>query len=194
MKTGIIKRVLVTGLALLTIAAQPLYGAPVQENATDNSAHKPWTCPHCAHVNPGSAIYCSQCGEERTPTVEPEPSDSHVCPDCGFVNDKDAKFCGKCRAEFGIVFVPEKGYVPRGTLIEPPHTRKGLWITGLSLWLVGGPLLGALCAASGDTKAGYILGATVSAGGLVMFVVGLTVKTKPVYASIEYGYYDLALK
>ncbi len=115
-----------------------------------------------------------------------------MCPKCEYVNEKEAKFCGGCGYNFfaagpgaaGIemVDVPGRGYVPKGTMIEPGHATKPIWVTGLVMWLVIGPGLMILGLAGEETPF-IIAGGTISSGGLIIFLIGLAVKTAPVYAS-----------
>ncbi|MEE9456812.1 MAG: zinc ribbon domain-containing protein, partial [bacterium] len=109
-----------------------------------------WTCVNCGHVNPPDAKFCTACGTkkgEEAPGIG--VSAARVCPKCGFVNEKEANFCSDCGYNFfgtevgaaglEMVHVPGRGYVPKGTMIDPGHARTRLWVTGLVMWLVIGP-------------------------------------------------------
>ncbi len=109
-----------------------------------------WTCVNCGHVNLPDAKYCSQCGTNKeTGASDAGLTYARVCPTCGFVNEKAARFCGDCGYGFArpagaavgaeMVYVPGRGYIPKGTMIEPGHARTGLWVTGLLAWLLVGP-------------------------------------------------------
>ncbi len=193
MKTLRTLTVVLLGAAVFLLPiAQPLYAATDNPYARIETGEEKgpsptgdtWVCPNCKKMNPGDAIYCSDCGTERAETTKSISLDVQICPECGFANAKDARFCGKCRAEFTTVFVPGRGYVPRGTLIEPSHTRSRLWISGLFMWLAAGPAI-TVISANGDFRPGVAIGGAISVSGLIMFIVGLTVKTDPVYASLE---------
>ncbi len=152
-----------------------------------------WPCVNCGHVNPPDAKYCSQCGTNKgTGASDAGLTYARVCPKCSFVNEKEAKFCGDCgygfsavgarTAELELVYVPGRGYLPKGTMIEPGHARTAMWVTGLVTWLLTGPGITAL-GISENSKPIYIAGGVMCLGGLVLFIVGLAVKTEPVYAS-----------
>lgn len=114
-----------------------------------------------------------------------------MCPKCGFVNEKGAKFCGDCGNNFygagasaaGIemVYVPGRGYVPKGTMIEPGHARTSMWVTGLLMWLVFGPGITAH-GITEKSKPIYIMGGVIWLTGEILFIVGIGAKTEPVYA------------
>lgn len=156
------------------------------------AAEDTWTCANCGAENPADAKYCSECGtkkgEEAAAAGLP---DVKVCPKCGYVNEKEAKFCGGCGYNFyaagpgaagmEMVQVPGRGYVPKGTMIEPGHATKSIWVTGLVMWLVIGPGI-TILGIAGETTPVSIIGLTVSSGGLIIFLIGLAVKTEPVYA------------
>ncbi len=152
-----------------------------------------WTCVNCGHVNPPDAKFCSASGTKKGGgSAGTGLSDVKGCPTCGFVNDRDARFCGGCgynlsvsrgtAAGIEMVYVPGRGYVPRGTMIEPGHARTGLWVTGLLMWLLVGPGI-VVAAIDKDSRALYILGGNVYLVGQILFIVGIGAKTKPVYAS-----------
>lgn len=157
------------------------------------AAGETWTCVNCGRVNPADAKYCSACGTTKEGgSAGSGLSDARVCPKCGFVNEKGAKFCGDCRYNFArpegtaagleMVYVPGRGYVPRGTMVEPGHARTGLWATGLVMWLLVGP--GVLAAGITEDSVGlYTLGGIIYLTGQILFIVGVGAKTKPVYAS-----------
>jgi RNA polymerase subunit RPABC4/transcription elongation factor Spt4 len=156
------------------------------------AAGETWTCPNCGSENPAGTKYCPECGTKKGEGVGAAGlSNVRVCPKCGFVNEKEAKFCGDCGYNFSAyeagtaapetVYVPGRGYVPKGTMIDPGHRRAWVWATGLGLWLLVGPAIAS--AGIGEESLGlYVAGGTVSLAGLVMFIVGLAVKTDPVYA------------
>jgi ribosomal protein L40E len=157
------------------------------------AAGETWTCVNCGRVNPADAKYCSACGTTKEGgSAGSGLSDARVCPKCGFVNEKGAKFCGDCRYNFarpegaaaGLerAYVPGRGYVPRGTMVEPGHARTGVWVTGLLMWLLVGPGI-AVAGIGNDSKALYILGGVVWQVGEILFIVGIGAKTRPVYAS-----------
>jgi RNA polymerase subunit RPABC4/transcription elongation factor Spt4 len=157
------------------------------------AAGETWTCANCGHVNLPDAKYCSQCGTNKgTGTPDAGLTYARVCPTCGFVNEKGARFCGDCgydfsrpggaAAGFETVYVPGRGYVPKGTMIEPGHARTGLWVTGLLMWLLIGPGI-AVAGIGEDSKALYIVGGNIYLTGQILFIVGVGAKTKPVYAS-----------
>ena len=124
------------------------------------------------------------------------------CPRCGKKNEVRAESCSGCgyglpqpSAEVTdpyLVFVPGRGYYSEGEIIEPGHTRGWLWVTGLVVTCLGAGevfLGSALLMSEGSTpedregfKAILIFGGVMLIGGLVMTIVGLTHKTKPVYA------------
>lgn len=179
------------------------YAPPTYAETTDDdipcetfvvaAAEDTWTCPNCYQENPAGAEYCSGCGTKRgEATPGSSLLDVRVCPKCGFVNEKGAKFCGDCgysfydegvaAGELEIVYVPGRGYVPKGTMIEPGHARTGLWVTGVIMWLLVGPGLAAV-GAGDDSKALYIAGGVVYLTGQILFIVGVGAKTEPVYAS-----------
>ena len=174
--------------------AQITYDEILPEIFVVAAAGETWTCVNCGRVNPADAKYCSACGTTKEGgSAGSGLSDARVCPKCGFVNEKSAKFCGDCRYNFarpagtaaGIetAYVPGRGYVPRGAMIEPGHARTGLWVTGLLMWLLVGP---GIAAAGIDTRVAKELcfvGGTVYLVGQILFIVGIGAKTKPVYAS-----------
>jgi ribosomal protein L40E len=157
------------------------------------AAEDTWTCPNCNRENPADAEYCSGCGAKKgEATPRSDLSGVRVCPKCGFVNEKGARFCGDCGYDFGgegvaageleIVYVPGRGYLPKGTMIKPGHARTGLWVTGLIMWFLAGPGIAA-AGAGDDSKALYIMGGAVYLTGQILFIVGVGAKTEPVYAS-----------
>ncbi len=176
--------------------ARITHGEVLSELYDIAAAGETWTCGNCSAENPADAKFCSQCGEEK-PAAGLAASglqNMRVCPKCGFVNEKDARFCGDCGHSFlgagraatasETVYVPGRGYVPKGTMIDPGHRRLGVWLTGLLLWLLVGP--GIAAAGIGEDSLGlYIAGGTVATAGFVMFIVGLVTKTKPVYAGLS---------
>jgi len=157
------------------------------------AAEDTWTCTNCNHENPADAKYCSACGTKKGEEAAATGlSDVSVCPKCGYVNEKEAEFCGGCGYDFygagpgaaglEMVHVPGRGYLPKGTMIAPGHARTSIWVTGLLIWLLIGPGIAAL-GLSEKSKPKYIAGGTISGGGLIVFLIGLAVKTEPVYAS-----------
>jgi ribosomal protein L40E len=185
-------------LAFNPVIYTEIAGAEALTGISDLAAAEgTWTCPNCNSENVGSAKFCSQCGTEK-PGAGAAGSglqNMRVCPKCGFVNEKGARFCGDCGYNFyaaggaaaaggETVFVPGRGYVPRGTMVEPGHLRTGVWLTGLLMWLLVGP--GIAAAGIGEESAGlYIAGGTVATVGFIMFIVGLVTKTAPVYAGLS---------
>jgi RNA polymerase subunit RPABC4/transcription elongation factor Spt4 len=173
--------------------AQITYDEILPEIFVVAAAGETWTCASCGRVNPADAKYCSACGTTKEGgSAGSGLSNARVCPKCGFVNEKGAKFCGDCRynfarpegaaAELEMVYVPGRGYVPRGTMIEPGHARTGVWATGLVMWLLVGP--GVLAAGITEDSFGlYTLGGILYLTGQILFIVGIGAKTKPVYAS-----------
>lgn len=152
------------------------------------AAEAAWTCGDCSAENDASAKFCSECGAKKGDFAGSEKlSGIRMCTQCGAVNEKAAKFCGDCGSPLGVaaggnmVFVPGRGYYAKGTMIESGHARTGLWVSGLLLWLLGGPAIAGTGVAVNSAGL-YVVGALVSVGGLVMFIVGLAYKTKPVYA------------
>jgi ribosomal protein L37E len=119
------------------------------------------------------------------------------CPRCGKENDLRATRCSRCEYEFPqpsaevtdpyLVFVPGRGYYNEGEIIEPGHTRWWLWVPGLVITYVGAGevLLGSDFLSEGtprEDKAIIISGCVIFIGGLLMTIVGLSRKTKPIYA------------
>jgi ribosomal protein L40E len=176
--------------------ARSAHGGILPELLDVAAAGETWTCGNCGAENPADAKFCSQCGEEKPGEGPAAPGlqNMRVCPKCGFVNEKDARFCGDCGYSFygaggtasavEMVYVPGRGNVPKGTMIDPGHHRLGVWLTGLLMWLLVGP--GIAAAGIGEDSLGlYIAGGTVATAGLVMFIVGLVTKTEPVYAGLN---------
>ncbi len=171
--------------------ARSAHGGILLELLDVAAAGETWTCDKCGAENPARAKYCSECGTKRGEAAALGLTDARVCPKCGFVNEKGASFCGGCRYNFygaggtasglEMVYVPGRGNVPKGTMIEPGHAQTALWVTGLVMWLALGP--GVAVVGTGQNRLEfYIAGGLISLGGLVMFIVGLAVKTEPVYA------------
>jgi ribosomal protein L40E len=98
------------------------------------AAGETWTCVSCSAENPAEAKYCSQCGAKRGEAAAAGLPEATICPKCGFVNEKGARFCGDCgygfsaagarTAELELVYVPGRGYIPKGTMIEPGRGRR----------------------------------------------------------------------
>ncbi|MEE9458028.1 MAG: zinc ribbon domain-containing protein [bacterium] len=152
------------------------------------AAEAAWTCGDCSKENNASAKFCSDCGVKKGGVAGSEKlSGIRMCTQCGAANEKAGKYCGDCGTPLGVagggnmVYVPGRGYYAKGTMIESGHARTGLWVSGLLLWLLVGP--GIAYAGVGTTSTGlYALGGLITIGGLVMFIVGLASKTKPIYA------------
>jgi ribosomal protein L40E len=171
--------------------ARSAYDEILQEVFDVSAVGGTWTCANCGSENPADAKYCSECGSKKGDERATGLSDVRVCPKCGFVNEKEAKFCGDCGYNFygagagaaglEMVYVPGRGYVPKGTMIEPGHARTGLWVGGVLMWLLVGPGI-AVAGVETDSEALYILGGCIYLAGQILFIVGVGGKTKPVYA------------
>ncbi len=138
------------------------------------------------------------------------------CPRCGKKNEIRAETCSRCGWELPqpsadvtdpyLVFVPGRGYFREGEMIEPGRTRAWLWVTGLVIGSLGAGevlLASAFLMSEGITteeRQGFtavlVFGGVMLVGGVLMTVVGLKHKTKPVYAfhtgELDEGYEGVA--
>lgn len=70
-------------------------------------------CPACGTQNPGSSVFCYNCGTNLRQAAQAAPADARVCRQCGAPNAPDDLFCVSCGSKFPeeVVSAPVAGIV-----------------------------------------------------------------------------------